>query len=135
VVAHLQEWIKNCDSEHTTCHGGDIPQLPSRVIDIGTSSSFQNIKLVEPSGGQRATYIALSHCWGRSPPFITTRDNLDDMKRGIPIEKLPATFKDAIFVSHAVGIRYLWIDSLCIVQGDREDWERESSRMGEIYRD
>lgn len=105
------------------------------MIDIGTSSSLENVKLIETSDGQRAPYVALSHCWGRSTPFITTRDNLDERKREILVEKAPATFQDAILVSRALGIRYLWIDSLCILQGDQEDWEKESSRMGLIYRD
>ena len=55
------------------------------------------------------------------------------MKDGFEPEQAPATFRDAIKVARALGTRYLWIDSLCIIQNDREDWERESSRMGDIY--
>lgn len=134
-ISRLQEWIKTCDGTHKRCHREDIPQLPSRVIDVESLSSFQDVKLVETSDGQRAPYISLSHCWGQSTPFITTRDNLDERKRGISIGQAPATFQHAIAVSRSLGIRYLWIDSLCIIQGDSEDWQIESSRMGIIYRD
>lgn len=85
--------------------------------------------------GHYGDYIALSHCWGNSKPFLTTRGTFDDMKDGFLPEHAPATFRDAITVTRKLGIRYLWIDSLCIIQGDIKDWERESSRMGGVYRD
>lgn len=46
---------------------------------------------------------------------------------------LPQTFQDAIAVTHNLTIRYLWVDSLCIIQDDPQDWQRESSRMASIY--
>ena len=57
------------------------------------------------------------------------------MKCGFRPKQSPATFRDAIFVTRKLGIRYLWKDSLCIIQRDSRDWEIESSRMGGIYRD
>lgn len=53
--------------------------------------------------------------------------------RGIPWELLPTTFRDAIQVTKGLGIRYLWIDSLCIIQDDDVDWKEESSKMASIY--
>ncbi|KAF3769152.1 HET-domain-containing protein, partial [Cryphonectria parasitica EP155] len=41
--------------------------------------------------------------------------------------------KEAIQATRALNIAYLWIDALCIIQGDAEDWERESKMMGKIY--
>jgi hypothetical protein len=55
------------------------------------------------------------------------------MKRGFPPEQAPATFNDAIRVARKLGARYLWIDSLCIVQDDPRDWQIESSQMGDVY--
>lgn len=135
VVTRLKEWIATCDSKHQRCRSEQVPQLPARIIDIGSVSSPHNVNLVETSDGDRAPYIALSHCWGKSNSFITTKDNIEQMKKVIPIEKAPATFQHAIAVSRALGIRYLWIDSLCIIQGDLEDWQIQSARMGIIYRD
>jgi hypothetical protein len=43
------------------------------------------------------------------------------------------TYKDAIALTHALGISFLWIDSLCIIQDDAADWEAESGNMASIY--
>jgi hypothetical protein len=51
----------------------------------------------------------------------------------LPIESLPATFRDAITVTRLLGIRYLWIDALCIIQDVRQDWEAQASEMGSIF--
>lgn len=81
-----------------------------------------------------ADYVALSHCWGVSRAMPkTTQANLQSNLESIRISELPATFRDAILLTKALGIKYLWIDSLCIVQDDQSDWELESSLMAEIY--
>src|SRR5438034_1924444 len=46
---------------------------------------------------------------------------------------LPKTFQDAVLLTRALGVRYLWIDSLCIIQDDEKDWKRENPKMGEVY--
>jgi hypothetical protein len=66
-------------------------------------------------------------------PFITTRANIDDRKQGIKFEEMTKTFQDAVAITRNLGMSYLWIDSLCICQGDRKDWEIEASRMAEVY--
>ncbi|KAI1327338.1 hypothetical protein F5Y16DRAFT_421034 [Xylariaceae sp. FL0255] len=50
------------------------------------------------------------------------------------ISEMPQTFRDAVAVTHALGLRYPWIDSLCILQGDLEDWINEAAAMSYIYR-
>lgn len=86
-----------------------------------------------------AEYVALSHCWGGKIATMLTKHNLEVYKDVIPFDKLPANFQDAIKVTRALGIRFLWIDSLCILQGQdadaTEDWERESKAMTTVYRD
>jgi hypothetical protein len=78
-------------------------------------------------------YVSLSHCWGKAPPCRTTQATLASHLAGIAIKQLPQTFQDAIFVCKELGFRYLWIDSLCIVQDDQLDWEVESARMADVY--
>lgn len=80
-------------------------------------------------------YTALSHCWGppEKRPLRTIRDNLGSHLQDIPYESLPATFQDAVAVTRKLGLQYLWIDSLCIVQDDEDDWRIESAKMGDIY--
>lgn len=74
-----------------------------------------------------------------------TMHTLEDYKSGISISSLPQTFKDAVEFARSMGIRYLWIDSLCIIQPDKEkdtekdkiasnkDWMHESKRMCSVY--
>lgn len=115
---------------HRQCSLDENAALPTRVIDV------EDLKVIETTEGQKQPYVALSHCWGlpTKESFITTRDNFDDMKKGFVLDDAPKTFRDAIEVTRALGIRYLWIDSLCIIQQDAEDWQRESSKMGSVYR-
>jgi hypothetical protein len=63
---------------------------------------------------------------------MTIRSVLEQRKRMIEVQDMPANYKDAVIVARRLGIRYLWIDSLCIVQDDAEDWEREAALMGSI---
>ncbi|KAI6806256.1 hypothetical protein KC332_g9390 [Hortaea werneckii] len=78
-------------------------------------------------------YIALSYCWGGKDPAKTLRSNYKDRVRGLSIATLPKTYRQAAFLAGQLGISHLWIDALCIIQDDEEDWQRESSRMAEIY--
>jgi Heterokaryon incompatibility protein (HET) len=47
----------------------------------------------------------------------------------------PKTLSDAIKVCREIGMRYIWIDALCIVQDDPKDKAREIGQMGRIYKD
>lgn len=128
------DWISNCNASHPACKmdGLDPPELPKRVLDVGPADSEAPIKLITTQD-TRGWYTALSHCWGTLQPLTTTLDTLHKRKRGIEAHLLPKTFYDAVQVSRAVGIRYLWIDSLCIVQDDSQDWEIESAQMANVY--
>ena len=77
--------------------------------------------------------MALSHCWGKSRHTKTTTDTLELYRSAIPFASLSQTFKDAVLVTRKLGVRYLWIDSLCIVQDSKSDWEAEAAQMGSIY--
>jgi hypothetical protein len=96
-------------------------------------------------------YAALSHCWGKVQPVRLMKTNVAALKGSIAIASLPKTFQDAIAVTRRLQLRYIWIDSLykpcnpplksflvtqsrCIIQDDPKDWNRESSRMRDVYR-
>lgn len=85
--------------------------------------------------GMRGQYLCLSYCWGSHLPLRTLKANLAEMARGIPWDKLPKTFQDAVHLTKVLGLSYLWIDALCIVQDDPTDWSWEASRMSTIYSD
>lgn len=112
-------------------------QLPTRLIDIGQPGS--KIKLYETQPDDKTEnlkYVALSHQWGdptASNHFRTTTQNYDAHLNNIDFYKLPDTFKDAVTMTHDMGIRYLWIDSICIIQGPDGDFNTESQKMEDVF--
>lgn len=132
-----RRWLKACKKHHDSCLSGRVPNLPTRVIHVGDSPEYRDVRLEVPEQGSKAEYVALSHCWGGNIDITLKEDNLEEFKTGLPFKDLAANFQDAIEVTRKLGIRYLWIDSLCIIQdsADGKDWERESERMTTVYRD
>ncbi|KAH7383937.1 heterokaryon incompatibility protein-domain-containing protein [Pyrenochaeta sp. MPI-SDFR-AT-0127] len=133
----LKNWLEVCDNSHYD-HGpasNSAKQLPTRVLYLGDSEYFDDIRLLVTKEGQNGRYVALSHCWGTDKFLATTMDSLNDFQNKIPFRELPQTFQDAIVITKSLGIQYLWIDSLCIIQeGDgMADWRRESKRMEEVF--
>lgn len=117
---------------HDALLGETVP-LPSRVVDVGAADGSESPKLLE-SNGMRGTYLTLSHCWGSGGAIAKTlMGNLEARKQGIEIESLSANLRDAILTTRRLGFRYLWIDSLCIIQDSTSDWEIEASKMAQIY--
>ncbi|KAF2261833.1 HET-domain-containing protein [Lojkania enalia] len=135
--AIAREWIATCSNEHkATCHPDSKSiQLPTRVLDLGLyQGSRADTRLFEAPAGEFAQYVCLSHCWGPNGcAWSTTSFNLNQHKECIQFDKLPRTFKDAIIFTRWLGIRFLWIDALCIIQNDEADWERESGAMASIF--
>ncbi|KAK4496968.1 hypothetical protein PRZ48_011417 [Zasmidium cellare] len=132
-VAFIRECMEQCRHQHPRCRLPSTHHFtPTRLIYIGDLSD--DVRLFEAaSTGLPFQWAALSHCWGGGDPFALKTDNLNTLLADIPIKRLPATFLDAIAVCRNLGIQYLWIDSLCIVQDDGQDWEREAAQMGLVY--
>lgn len=82
---------------------------------------------------ERPLYATLSHCWGKVPFLQLYRHNFLWFLIAIPTEHLPKTFKDALYTTKSLGLRYIWIDSLCIIQDDDSDWQREAFRVSSVY--
>ncbi|GAB1738441.1 hypothetical protein NU219Hw_g3247t1 [Hortaea werneckii] len=78
-------------------------------------------------------YTALSYCWGDAHILKTTKATLDHHMRQLPIHEVPLTITDAFAVTRRLGLRYIWVDALCIVQDDEEDWNGEVGNMHEIF--
>ncbi|PQE29013.1 HET domain-containing protein [Rutstroemia sp. NJR-2017a BBW] len=85
------------------------------------------------SEGQVGRWVALTYCWGDIPFLQTTSDNIEALRREIDLSSLPQTFQDAVTITRQLGIRYLWIDALCIQQDSIMDWRTESANMPAIY--
>lgn len=130
----LRSWLMDCDKEHN-CRPKDPVELPTRLIDVGTMED-PTIHLHEKAPGETGRYLALSHPWGdpeKHPHFCTYVTNIAKYKKKIDFERLPATFKDAIVTTRELGFRYLWIDSICIIQGPEGDFNVEAKRMEDVF--
>ena len=125
-------WMKNCLQNHPNCPRPKSV-LPTRVIDLGGNPESPEVRLLH-THGQHGEWVTLSHCWGTSSPLLTTTSTVEKNCQSLLIEDLPLLYRDAIAVVRRLGLQYLWIDSLCILQDSRADWLVESANMGGIYR-
>lgn len=134
LIRRIRIWLHDCQEKHESCPRRDSPLLPTRVIDTGDGSD-STIRLQINAKGSRGQYAALSYCWGGDQPYKTTSANLQNYSQKLDIAVLPKTLIDAFRVCREVGLRYLWIDALCILQDDPHDKANEISQMGKIYKD
>ncbi|KAF1964876.1 HET-domain-containing protein, partial [Bimuria novae-zelandiae CBS 107.79] len=130
--------MKRCLDGHEACRGGSDTAVgswvPTRLIDVADDA----VRLVElkdvVQDGEDRRYVALSHCWGKILIIRTLLENYEQHKRNIDSGKLSKTFREAIHVTRKLGLRYIWIDSLCIIQDSKSDWEAEAATMCDVYR-
>ena len=90
--------------------------------------------IISSSHRPTSPYMTLSHCWGSAEFPKLTMGNIETMKNGVAVSTLPNTFRHAIEITRRLGIKYLWIDALCIVQDSVDDWQREAATMGTVYK-
>ncbi|KAL8327967.1 hypothetical protein RB597_004008 [Gaeumannomyces tritici] len=129
-----RSWITNCIENHENCPGLRTYELPTRLVYTGLEPDWSRLRLVQPPKGAKGQYGALTHCWG--PDKIATRllkSNLENFLEHIPFSDLSKNFQDTLIIANEVGCPYVWIDCLCIIQDDSEDWQTESAKMTEIY--
>ncbi|KAH4195895.1 hypothetical protein HBI04_109440 [Parastagonospora nodorum] len=130
----IRRCIQGCvaNPKHTACRFSCKSSIsaPKRLLDVGRATS--PIRLIDTQG-KTFQYAALSHCWGSGPRLTTTKSNWAKLAVNISFDTLPPLFRDAIVITRQLGLRYIWIDSLCIIQDSLRDWETESSKMGSIY--
>jgi hypothetical protein len=138
--------------DHARCLSNEQSALPTRLLALQSLPNagdlahvnndsetwrrrFRNstCRLVETSTDDKHQYAALSYCWGKSLPFITEQSSLQQHLQEISFEELPRTLPDSIMMARYLEFDYIWIDCLCIVQDDREDWNREAARMANVY--
>lgn len=119
-------------SHHPEC-APSTSELPRRLVKFGSEKSELRLIDTTEETTKNISYATLSYSWGLSRPFTTTQSNISTFLESIPAESLPKTFHDAIETTWELGLRYIWIDSLCIIQDDLDDWRREASRMKDVY--
>ncbi len=128
-LALILQWLLSCAKDHDRCKPEPGFSPPTRLLDIRRSQ----VRLSSPEK-KDLRYAALSHCWGNAVHTVTTEANINRLYQKIDWATLPATFKDAITTSRKLNIDYIWIDSLCIIQDSRSDWEKECQHMGSYYK-
>lgn len=128
--------MNTCETEHLDCleHTGSAQKLPTRLLQIeGQNEEVTGTRLVDTSNSE-GNYVCLSYRWGsKSQQSMTTTANRNKYRDAVPWRELPSTISDAIRFCFRLGFEYLWVDSLCIIQDDQQDWLREASNMAGIY--
>lgn len=123
--------MSTCSESHELCKVRDDSILPTRLISIA-SESPRLVLNSDIAKGQR--YATLSHSWGAQKDVIKlTRQTLDFFLKEIPLDRLPKTFTEALVITKRLGLDFIWIDTLCIIQDDEEDWQTESALMTSVY--
>lgn len=140
-----QRWWQDCLKWHKNCqYWSESLSLPSRLIDVGPRDGSQEPFLFTTGPSDTGLYACLSHRWGGAKVLQTVMGDPPGTPNGrtgtfskfqsaIPMESMPKTFRDAVQVTRWFGFRYIWIDSLCIVQDRQSDWEAEAKKMGSYY--
>ena len=129
--------MDRCTREHPQCIKGQMEKqsLPTRLLYLGSLTSDRVHLVLTDETWPSVPYATLSHCWGTGTanPFRLTRETMPRFMEGLDTSSLPATFRDAVVATKKLELVYLWIDSLCIIQGDEADWQVESSKMHAVY--
>ncbi|KAK8217999.1 heterokaryon incompatibility protein-domain-containing protein [Phyllosticta capitalensis] len=132
----LRAWLIECDAKHNPCQtveNGKGVSCPKRLVRVAEG----DIKVFELDSDSKVTYTTLSHCWGsevdaaRVLKALTT--NIRSLQVSITWTEIPPIFQDAIKITRLVSCDYIWIDSLCIIQDDDEDWKNQATQMAKIY--
>ncbi|KAJ3574013.1 hypothetical protein NPX13_g4505 [Xylaria arbuscula] len=136
----VKSWMQRCTMEHQKCRAlnawktSNSEFQPKRLVDVGSvSGTTWQLILREDSAIPPTSYATISHRWSRDQQFNLTSGSLEAYTKKQPISQLPGVFQDTIEIAKSLGIRYLWIDCLCIIQDSRSDWETESLEMCKIY--
>jgi hypothetical protein len=136
-INRAREWVRACNNYHKCYSIDNTTYLPKRLIDVSEiwRGATSGVKLTQPTSQQSGSYVCLSHCWGSVPiRCCTTNESLAGAMNFLHFEDLPKNFQDAITLTRKLGVRYIWIDSICIVQNNTKDWETESAEMATVYR-
>jgi len=135
-VVLAKRWMAACQ-KHPNCSSqaatSTSAEMPTRLLDLAAPGLGEDLLLHETVPADKVQYATLSHKWGNNALITTTASNLQQRFTRIYIQSLPLTFRDAIIFSRRMGVRYLWIDSLCIVQDSDDDKGREIPKMASIY--
>ena len=129
-ISLIKQWMQTCSVQHDHC------QLP--ILAIAREQSIrlidvQDYRLIPATLTEK--YAALSYVWGPNLAPCVIRDSMLRCSSigGLKDMTVPRTIMDAMQLVKCIGMRYLWVDSLCIVQDDDEDKGQQIKIMDSIY--
>ena len=127
--------MDNCLTNHPQCkcRRDKGRRSSSRLIDVGDANSPFQPRIWFPRTAS-VPYITLSHRWGTCEQIKLTQASLPDTSKRIDVANLSQTYQEVIAIRRSLGFRYLWIDSLCIIQDSMTDWRTEAARMGDTFK-
>lgn len=143
-MAILKEWLRDCDDsdQHKSCRLSKSVFVPKRLLQVGEKSS-RSSKVIETAShlsDKSVDYLALSHPWGKESltnvHFKSDKDNIKKRMMLIRDHELPLTFRHAVHMARQLEVRFIWIDSICILQKtdtDPGDFQEEAKSMESIY--
>ncbi|EFX01605.1 het domain containing protein [Grosmannia clavigera kw1407] len=134
-LSRVKTWLAECTANHTPCGDGGEPSiLPRRVLRITDDDETGIMLKLVDGAGLKEPYACLSYRWvTKTQSLQLGKDTEKQFREGITKEQLPRLFTDVRNVVRRLGLRYLWIDSLCIRQDDLHDWRTEAAAMASIY--
>lgn len=156
-VTRVKSWLQACDENHPSCswrnstapcgrnRDDECIEMLSKVPFKGSfnEKATSNFRVIDIERGcvehapLDTKYVALSYVWGQLPMVQLRKDNFEALTREGTLEtfrqQLPRTINDAIDLLEALGLRYLWIDGLCLIQDDPDDVSLGVSMMNSIY--
>jgi Heterokaryon incompatibility protein (HET) len=124
--------MRDCETNHPNCPKEKELVMPTRVLDLQIDQNTEDVRLLSASGCT-GRYACLSYCWGAPQPISLKAGVLSENMKRIMLLDLPQSIQDAIRVARTLGFRYLWIDSLCIIQDSPEDNACEIEQMWRVY--
>ncbi|KAF2669885.1 hypothetical protein BT63DRAFT_361469, partial [Microthyrium microscopicum] len=133
-ILFAKDCLRECSTRHDHCGSLKARSHPTRLLQLSRTpcgdDNSKTVVILRENVPDDETYACLSYCWGKGPlPLRLVHDNRALFEEEIPQALIPPLFKDAISAVLDLGLRYLWIDALCIIQDDDLDWKSESVAM------
>lgn len=129
-------WLRTCKASHSRCGQALVHRTfrPTRLLEVRNEAEQMLIRLRDQVQLDHSEpYLTLSHCWGKAHTLKLEKRSLVAFSKDIPFTSLPNTFRDAVIITQRLGYKYLWIDSLCIVQDSSSDWSAQAALMADIF--
>ncbi|KAI1737170.1 HET-domain-containing protein [Xylaria scruposa] len=128
----IASWFHQCYTNHAHIDDRWRQSRPKRLLSVGLDEKPMRLVLSNTIAST-TQYATLSYCWGQSPRLKSTKNSIKEFEEAVPAELLPATYSEFIKIARALAIPYVWIDALCIIQDDEDEWQHEAARMGDIF--